>query len=121
MKKKDLILGGGILCLAFAVWFLMHFIIPQNNEKIRITVNGEFYGEYSLKDDQDIEIGGTNICRIKDGKAVMVDADCPDKLCMHQRAIDALGGTIICLPNRVVIEAVESDSKAQDIPDSIAG
>ncbi|MCI6006195.1 MAG: NusG domain II-containing protein [Blautia sp.] len=121
MKKKDLILAGGILVLALVVWLVMQFVVPKDNEKIRITVNGELYGEYFLGEDQEIEIGDTNICRIKDGKAVMIGADCPDKLCMHQQAIDAAGGTIICLPNRVVIEAVEDDSGARDGLDSIAG
>ena len=39
----------------------------------------------------------------------MTEADCPDQLCIHQRAVDAGGGSVICLPNKVVIEAI-SDS-----------
>ena len=31
-------------------------------------------------------------------------ADCPDHLCLKQKAVDSTGGTIVCLPNKVVIE-----------------
>ena len=121
MKKKDFILAGGVLCLALIVWMMLQFAMPKDNSVIRITVDGEVYGEYSLEEDQEIAIGDTNICRIQDGRAVMTEANCPDQLCMHQRAIDASGGTIICLPNKVVIEAVGAGTEAQDDFDSIAG
>lgn len=49
--------------------------------RIRITIDGEVYGTYSLEDDQTIEIKedlGINTVQIKDGKAKMIEADCPD-------------------------------------------
>ena len=38
----------------------------------------------------------------------MISAECPDHLCMKQKAIDEKGGTIVCLPNKVVIEGEKS-------------
>ena len=81
---------------------------------ITITVDGEEYGTYSLGKDQTISINDTNVCEIKDGKAHMISATCPDHLCMKQREIDEKGGTIVCLPNKVVIEG----SKSADSTDS---
>lgn len=121
MKKKDMLLALGVLALALAVWMFIQFFLPKDNQRIRITVDGELYGEYSLNEDQEIAIGETNICRIKDGKVTMIEATCPDKLCVHQRAVDASGGTIICLPNKVVIEAVGGGSGVQDGLDSVTG
>lgn len=121
MKKKDVLLALGVLALALGVWLFTQFFLPKNNQRIRITVNGELYGEYSLNEDQEIVIGETNICRIEDGQVTMIEATCPDKLCMHQKAVDASGGTIICLPNKVVIEAVGGDSSAQAGLDSVTG
>ena len=72
-------------------------------------MDGEVFGEYSLDENREIAIGDTNVCRIQDGKVQMTEADCPDQLCIHQRAVDAGGGSVICLPNKVVIEAI-SDS-----------
>ena len=34
----------------------------------------------------------------------MIDADCPDQLCVNQRAVSADNESIICLPNRVIVE-----------------
>ena len=75
-----------------------------------VTVDGEFYGTYSLKKDQIVEIvvneEVTNVLQIKNGKADMIKADCPDLLCVHQRAISNQNETIVCLPNKVVVEIV---------------
>lgn len=110
MKKKDFLLIAGILVLACAA-FLLRGLFSGENREIRITVDGELYGTYSLDEDQTISINDTNTCRIEDGTAKMIQADCPDHLCMKQNPVDENGGTITCLPNRVVIEAVGGEDK----------
>ena len=110
MKKKEFIFIGGILILALAMWGGMSLINKGSHGSIR-------YGTYSLEKDQTIKINDTNICEIKDGQARMISAQCPDHLCMKQKAIDEKGGTIVCLPNKVVIEGEKStDSKKTDEP-----
>ena len=47
----------------------------------------------------------------------MTEADCPDHLCMKQKKISKKGGTIVCLPNRVVLEII--DGKPSDGPDAV--
>lgn len=80
-----------------------------------VTVDGEVYGEYQLDEDQVVEIKKdgkvTNTLTIADQKADMTDADCPDLLCVHQKAISKDGETIVCLPNKVVI-TVKSNEKS---------
>ena len=45
----------------------------------------------------------------------MISAECPDHLCIKQKAINEKGGTIVCLPNKVVIEGEKSsDSDSTD-------
>ena len=68
-----------------------------------VTVDGEVYGTYSLAKDQTIEIQDGNRLRIQNGQAKMEWADCPDQLCVHQKAISRTGESIICLPNQVVV------------------
>ncbi|MBQ8304996.1 MAG: NusG domain II-containing protein [Blautia sp.] len=105
MKKKDYLVIGTLLLLALLSWLLL-----QNRGKdyggIRITVDSRIFGEYSLAEDQIIPIGDTNVCEIRDGRAFMTEATCPDHLCIHQKSIGSAGGAIICLPNRVIIESV---------------
>lgn len=119
MKKRDGILAVSICGIALVIWLVYQFIIPGENFYIRITVDGETYGEYSLLEDQEIAIGDTNVCRIKDGEVRMVQADCPDQLCVHQNPVGEHGGTIVCLPNRVVIEAVQEGSQTEDTLDAV--
>lgn len=96
------------------------FFFLRIMKKIRITVDGAVFGEYSLDEDQEIAIGKTNVCRIENGKVKMISADCPDKLCMKQKAVDASGGTIVCLPNKVVIEAVGTAKLSSDGLDAVS-
>ena len=48
---------------------------------------------------------------IEDGKAKMISADCPDQLCVHQSSIAKSKETIVCLPNKVVVEVQGSGDK----------
>ena len=44
-----------------------------------------------------------NTLVINGGKASIVSADCPDKLCVHQQEISKAGESIICLPHKLVV------------------
>lgn len=79
---------------------------------VTITLDGKIYGTYSLLKEQTIEIkegNKLNIIEIKDGKATMKEASCPDQLCVDQNDIGYDKESIICLPNKVVI-SVSSDA-----------
>lgn len=110
IRVKEIILFAVILAAALISWFfLSRDRSSREYASINITVGGEDYGTYSLGEDQVIKIGGTNTCRIEDGQVKMIEANCPDHLCIHQPAIDERGGFIICLPNEVIIEAIPLD------------
>ena len=81
---------------------------------IRITVNGEEFGRYSLEKDQVININSTNTVTIRDGAAVMTGAICPDHLCMYMQPIDGLYDLIVCLPNMVVVEGILMDGESTE-------
>ena len=115
MKKKEILFIGGILVLALVLWAGISFFYKGQYGSITITVDGEEYGTYSLGKDQTISINDTNVCEIKDGKAHMISATCPDHLCMKQREIDEKGGTIVCLPNKVVIEGGKSADSSDEL------
>ncbi len=114
MKKKELTFIIGIVVFALILWGGMYLTRRGHYATIRITVNGEEYGTYSLAKNQVIKINDTNVCEIKNGEVRMTDADCPDHLCMKQKAVDSTGGTIVCLPNKVVIEGEKGDSSEEE-------
>ena len=121
MKKKEICIFTGIFLFAALLWTGMAlFRYFRNFSGIRITVSGTELGTYSLNEEQIIEIGSGNICEIRNGEVKMIFADCPDKLCTKQPAVDKNGGSIICLPHQVVIEGIASDNTSQMPVDAIS-
>ena len=116
LKKKEVLFIAGILVFALALWGFLTVLRRGDYGSVRITVNGEEYGTYSLAENQKISINDTNLCEIKDGKVKMIEADCPDHLCMKQPAVGSSGGTIVCLPNKVVIEGEKTADSETDSP-----
>ena len=51
---------------------------------------------------------------IENGYCYMEEAECPDHLCIKQGKVNKSGQTIVCLPNRVVVTVVDSDSSDYD-------
>ena len=125
MKKRDILLAGGIVLVALVMLLVMHVTGETKGDQVQITVNGEIYGTYPLKKDQTIEVTEGefhNVIRIEDGQAYMEEADCPDGYCKRQGTISRVNETIVCLPHKLVAE-VESDGSttddADDAPDVI--
>lgn len=123
MKKKDLFLIGILLAVGMIGFFAFKGIqrfAASDRQMLKISVDGKVYGEYSLEDKQEIKIGDTNVCQIEeDGTVSMTEADCPDHLCVKQGKIKEFGESIVCLPNKVVLEIVTDKKTAEEI-DSIA-
>ena len=105
LKKKDWILILIIFVVA-DIAYVSHELLKDTAKAVAVVkIDGKIAGTYDLDEDKRIKINnGTNIFEIKNGKVKMVEADCPDQLCVHQRAINASGENIICLPNRVVVQ-----------------
>ena len=125
MKKRDILLAGGIVLVALVMLLVMHVTGETKGDQVQITVNGEIYGTYPLEKDQTIEVTEGefhNVIRIEGGQAYMEEADCPDGYCKRQGTISRVNETIVCLPHKLVAE-VESDGSttddADDAPDVI--
>lgn len=115
--KRDIILLIIIFIAVIAIWFGYRMMNQGEGSRVRVTVDGEEYGVYSLEKEQEIpiQVDGevTNTLIIRDGEADMTEADCPDKLCVNQKSISSAGETIVCLPNKIVVEVISSDEEAE--------
>lgn len=103
MKKNDWILAAAIFFAAVLTFGLQLLKTTDEYSEVEILVKGELYGRYRLEQDQEIDVNDKNKVLIKDGKARMEDADCPDQICVNHRAISSDGESIICLPNQTVV------------------
>lgn len=118
MKRNDLILIGTLLGIA-VILFLAMFLIKQNtvNGEAVVLIEGKEYGRYPLAQDTDIEIPGllgTNVLTIRDGKAHMSSAVCPDKICMDFGEIHYNTEMIVCRPGSIVVIIENGDVSEVD-------
>lgn len=112
--KNDAIFIGMLAIFCIVVSVAVYKGNAVSGSRITITVDGEIYGIYALSEEQTITIENgknRNIIEIKDGKAYMKEASCPDQLCVDQNEISYDKESVICLPNKVVL-TVSSDEQS---------
>lgn len=116
-RRNDIILIV-LLLLSVTAASLILFLSRTEGDTVTVTLDGQPFGEYSLHEDRIVEIRngeGYNILVIEGGKAYVKKASCPDGICSSHRPIGNSGESIICLPNRVVIQVHTTDKAAPDI------
>ncbi|MGN0163436.1 MAG: NusG domain II-containing protein [Candidatus Ornithomonoglobus sp.] len=126
MKNHNIkwILIFALLCLlCMAVWIVRSrntadykiAEIKQNGElikKLDLSLVDEPF-EFDISDGN----GGANTIRIEKGRIAVINANCPDKICVHQGFISNGSVPIVCLPHKLTI-TVTGDSEEYD---AIAG
>ncbi|MCI8913697.1 NusG domain II-containing protein [Pseudoflavonifractor sp. 60] len=109
MKQSKLwvVLCAAILLLGVAgcLWVLR----PTGGDTVEILQDGKllYTLDLSRSEDQVIEIpytGSSNIIQVQDGKIRVLEAECPDQICVHMGYLSDTGLPIVCLPNRLVIQ-----------------
>ena len=107
-----------LMGILFALAFLLRSFNLQN-PVVRIKKGNQIVEEIRMSDVEDYEIVnlGTNKVRIEHDGVYMENANCPDKLCVHQGRISRTGQSIICLPNKIIVEIV---GKKPDV-DAVSG
>lgn len=121
MKKKnvrnDMIVLAVILALSCISGVFLRFYRYKTTKSAEavVTIGETEYGRYPLKKDQTIYIesekGAYNVLKIAGGKAEVTEASCPDKICVKHKPISLNGETIVCLPNKLVVE-IESEQES---------
>ena len=118
MKKNDALLILIGLFIAAAAWFWLNGEMEPADGTVVIYKDGNVHTTLPLSSDEIITVedieGGINVVSIKDGKAEMIEANCPDKLCIHTRPAQKNGQSIVCLPNRVVVEVKSTEKDLID-------
>lgn len=116
--KKDIILFVGILLAAFLLWLIPFLLNRDAAAMVTVYQNGREIGTYPLEKEQTISVpygeNSYNLLFISGGEASISDADCPDGLCVRQKAVSRNGESIICLPHKLVIQVVAGKEKELD-------
>ena len=115
--RNDILLVVVLLALVM-VSGLVFFLTHGEGDTVFVTVNGQPFGEYSLLRDTRVEIVteyGSNTLVIRDGKAFVEAASCPDGICAAHRPISRNSETIACKPNRVAIVVRTTGADPSDV------
>jgi hypothetical protein len=98
----DYLLAAVIVILSASP--LLSFVKPSGApSKAVIYRNNTAIGQIELKDDAVINVGEMQI-EVKGKKVRVLKTDCPNKICKHAGWISSPGQSLICLPNKVVVE-----------------
>lgn len=114
-KKSGRGLRDLCLILFFLVFSLILIFVIKGTQKeggfVVVAVKGIEIDRYSLAVDGQYSLnGGSNTLVIEKGRAKMVDANCPDKLCVKEGWVKYTGQCITCLPNELTVTVVGGDT-----------
>lgn len=125
-RAVDITIIGILLVLAVGAWLLMNhlglhvsdaqeasersgcYVEVVQNSDVLYEIPVEEYGTYTIRND---ETGGENTFIIEKDGVHMEQANCPDKVCIHQGTIRE--GDIVpvtCLPNRLSLQIISEKS-----------
>ena len=113
LRRGDLLLFAGFLALALLLFLGYRLFFRNPGAAVEIAVDGKAIKTLPLNQNTTYKIttgsqgsSHENILKIKDGYASITEADCPDKLCVHQKKISKKGETLVCLPHKVIVSVI---------------
>lgn len=111
MTKGDKLLIVFVIILAVvSSVFIKRQALSTNGKYISVQVNGKeikkiIFDSQIIGNTIPVETEyGYNLIEIGDEKVRVIEADCPDEIDVKQGYISSIGETIVCLPNKMVVE-----------------
>ena len=105
-----------LLCILSTFFYCIHIHIAKGECIAQIKQNGRIIKKINLSDVKspyDLKIkshdGGYNTVRVMHNQIAVIDADCPDKLCVKRGAIDGGSIPIVCLPHKLSVTIIGED------------
>jgi len=108
LKRGDLYLIGGCL-LAALICCGLWLGLRRDGAAVVVEQDGKETARYALDENRTVRIkgqGGYNLLVIEGGEAWLLEADCPNLLCVKTGKIRYAGQSIVCLPHKVAVRIV---------------
>jgi hypothetical protein len=109
VKKKyrlDIIIISAILLFSVGL-LLVSLLSKEVGNTVVVEIDGRTVATYSLNQNGEYSLnGGTNVLKIENGEAWMIEANCPtlgDTRCTAQGKISKTTESIYCQPNNVLV------------------
>ena len=120
-KKMDIVIIVVLIISSFIPHFIYSSIGSKNNKDLYATikVDGEIHNTIDLPTTSEEKFiiqteNGTNTILVNNNEINIVHADCKDELCVKQGSISKIGKTLICLPNKLIIEIKGDEYDSSD-------
>lgn len=124
IRKWDVALIVSLLilsCIPAALFWASGQAASANGTHAIIYVNGKKYKTIPLSEHHGTDTltirtsSGYNTILIRDEEIAIIDADCPDQVCVHEGFLKNPGQTSVCLPHKVMVEVQANDASDPDI------
>lgn len=125
IKKWDILLVVVLLVLSFipeGLFYLSGNDAAAHNTYAVIQIDGKVYKEVPLSGHHGTDVipirtdDGYNLVVVKDDTIGIVEADCPDKICISEGFVSRPGATVVCLPHKLLIEVKSAGGDPDVIP-----
>ena len=83
--------------------------LRRDGAAVVVEQDGKETARYALDENRTVRIkgqGGYNLLIIEGGEAWLLEADCPNLLCVKTGKIRYAGQSIVCLPHKVAVRIV---------------
>ncbi len=117
MKNKILVPAVFIIVLMCFVGAFAITRFGTGGNTVNVYKDGKLIHTFTLADKPQTVDLGTNVLYIEKDGVSMTHANCPDKLCINQGKIKNSSRSIVCLPNRIVVEIADVKGEV----DAVAG
>ncbi len=109
-NKYDFVLSGLILFFSFS--FIFSFNNNGKNQEIKafIYTDNKLIKEINLSKHLIVDIDKVRV-EVEKGRIRVLKSNCPGGICKHSGWISSPAQTIICLPNKLLIEIVGKDKQ----------
>jgi hypothetical protein len=109
-SKWDFILGGILLLLSAGSLLSVQKSGSDSTKQARIYRQNRLIRQIQLSREETIELDGASI-EVKEGRIRITESDCPHKICEHTGWISHPAQTIVCVPNKLLVEIVGVQSE----------
>lgn len=114
MKSKNILILICILIFITGLIGSLWIIFKPHSQIVQIIQDGNVLYTIDLYQSEDkiIEVdynGSKNNIQIKNHQICVKDAECPDKVCVNMGQLKSGTAPIVCLPNKLIIQFVQTE------------
>jgi hypothetical protein len=116
LKTGDCVLVILLGLFTLVSWWVLHQ--RESGHHALIYEDGNQIADVALNTDQTIQVKGSlgiSVIEVRNGKIRMAASPCPHQICVRMGQISKAHSSIVCVPNRIVIQIPADDDSLDAI------